>query len=65
MLGEGPTHLTEGAADRSNTTIDVSQDPVIEHKILNKIEALKERLVQWTRRLDESVYFNKMRENST
>uniref|UniRef100_A0A8C9XFC8 Leucine rich repeat containing 9 n=1 Tax=Sander lucioperca TaxID=283035 RepID=A0A8C9XFC8_SANLU len=41
------------SADRSDPTTDISRDPAMEHKILSKIEALRERLVQWTRRLNE------------
>lgn len=59
MLEDGPTHLAEGSADRSDSTTDISRDPAMEHKILTKTEALRERLVLWTRRLDESVYLNK------
>lgn len=55
-LEDGSTHLVESSADRSDPTIDVSRDPAMEHKILSKIEALRERLVLWTRRLDEYVY---------
>lgn len=53
--------MVEGSADRSDPTIDNSCDPATEHKILSKIVALRERLVLWTRRLDESVYLNKIR----
>ncbi len=60
-LEDGSAHLVEAVADRSDPAADVSCDPVMERKILSKIEALKERLVQWTRRLDESVYLNKIK----
>lgn len=53
MSEVGFIHLAEG-----DPTTDIGCDPALEHKILNKIEALKERLVLWTRRLDESVYLN-------
>lgn len=56
MLEGGSTHLVEGSVDRSDQTTDISHDPATEHKILSKIEALRERLALWTRRLDESVY---------
>lgn len=59
-LEDESTHLVEGSADRSDPTTDISRDPAMEHKILSKIEALRERLVQWTRRLNESVYLNKI-----
>ncbi|XP_041810349.1 leucine-rich repeat-containing protein 9 [Chelmon rostratus] len=52
-LDDGSTHLVEGVADRSDPTAHVSHDPAIALKILNKIEALRERLALWTRRLDE------------
>lgn len=52
--------MVEGSADRSDPTIDNSCDPAMEHKILSKVVALRERLVLWTRRLDESVYLNKI-----
>ncbi|XP_030299252.1 leucine-rich repeat-containing protein 9 isoform X2 [Sparus aurata] len=48
MSEVGFIHLAEG-----DPTTDIGCDPALEHKILNKIEALKERLVLWTRRLDE------------
>ncbi|XP_070776726.1 leucine-rich repeat-containing protein 9 [Enoplosus armatus] len=51
-LEDGSTHLVEGSADRSDLTADISHDPAMEHKILRKIKALRERLVLWTRRLD-------------
>uniref|UniRef100_A0A8C2ZFG9 Leucine rich repeat containing 9 n=1 Tax=Cyclopterus lumpus TaxID=8103 RepID=A0A8C2ZFG9_CYCLU len=38
---------------RSDPATDFSRDPAMEHKILSKIEALRERLVLRTRRLDE------------
>ena len=53
MSEDGFGHLVEG-----DPTTDIGCDPALEHKILTKIEALKERLVLWTRRLDESVYLN-------
>ncbi|XP_077946052.1 leucine-rich repeat-containing protein 9 isoform X1 [Gasterosteus aculeatus] len=52
-LGDGSMHLVEGSIDRSDPTNDTGCDPALEHKILNKIDALRERLVLWTRRLDE------------
>lgn len=58
-LGDELIHLVEGSADRNDLTADIFQDPDMERKILSKIEALKERLLLWTRRLNESVYLNK------
>ncbi|KAA8582195.1 hypothetical protein FQN60_008935 [Etheostoma spectabile] len=52
-LEDGSTHLVEGSAYRSDPTTDISPDLAMQHKILSKIEALRERLVQWTRRLNE------------
>ncbi|XP_051237082.1 leucine-rich repeat-containing protein 9 isoform X1 [Dicentrarchus labrax] len=52
-LEDGLTHLVEGSADRSDPTTDISRDPAMEHKIHSKIEALRERLLLWTRRLNE------------
>lgn len=48
--------LDDRSIDRSDPTSDNSGDPAMEHKILSKIVALKERLVLWKKRLDESVY---------
>lgn len=53
---DGSTQAVEGPADRSEQTADIGRDPALEQKILSKIEALKERLALWTRRLEESVY---------
>ncbi|XP_068436972.1 leucine-rich repeat-containing protein 9 isoform X2 [Clinocottus analis] len=50
---EGTTHLVEGSIDRSDPATDFSRNPATEHEILSKIDALRERLVLWTRRLDE------------
>ncbi|KAK5857406.1 hypothetical protein PBY51_010654 [Eleginops maclovinus] len=50
-MEDGSTHLVEGSIDRSDITADIS--PAMEHKILSKIEALRERLQLWTRRLKE------------
>ncbi|XP_062296863.1 leucine-rich repeat-containing protein 9 [Scomber scombrus] len=50
---DGPLHLVEGLTDKSDPNTDVSCDPTTEKKILRKIELLKERLMLWTRRLDE------------
>lgn len=55
MFEDGPPHLVEGLTDRSDPTPDISCDPTMEQKILRKIEVLKERLMLWTRRLDELV----------
>ncbi|XP_019132652.2 leucine-rich repeat-containing protein 9 isoform X2 [Larimichthys crocea] len=53
-LGDELIHLVEGSADRNDLTADIFQDPDMERKILSKIEALKERLLLWTRRLNET-----------
>ncbi|XP_068582596.1 leucine-rich repeat-containing protein 9 isoform X2 [Cebidichthys violaceus] len=50
---DGSTRPVEGSIDRSDQTADISRDPAVERKILGKIDALRERLVPWTRRLDE------------
>ncbi|XP_074516923.1 leucine-rich repeat-containing protein 9 isoform X1 [Sebastes fasciatus] len=52
-LEDESTHLVEGSTDRGYPTTDISRDPAMDHKIHSKIEALRERLVLWTRRLDE------------
>ncbi|XP_075964574.1 leucine-rich repeat-containing protein 9 [Anarhichas minor] len=52
-LEDGSTRAVEGSIDRSDQTTDISRDPAVEHKILNKIDALRERLVPWMRRLNE------------
>ncbi|XP_022077491.2 leucine-rich repeat-containing protein 9 isoform X1 [Acanthochromis polyacanthus] len=49
----GPNHLEEGLPERSDSSHDIGHDPAMEHKILHKIEALKERLKLWTRRMEE------------
>ncbi|GLD62379.1 leucine-rich repeat-containing protein 9-like protein, partial [Lates japonicus] len=49
----GRTQLVEGSSDRCDPTTDISCDPAMEAKILTKMEALRERLTLWTRRLDE------------
>lgn len=45
-----------GLADRGDPANDDTCDPVKEKKILDKIVALKKRLVFWTRKMAESVY---------
>nr|XP_033499540.1 leucine-rich repeat-containing protein 9 [Epinephelus lanceolatus] len=52
-LEDGSTQLVESSANRSDSPTDVSRDPAMEHKIFRKIEALRDRLVLWTRKLDE------------
>ncbi|TNN84206.1 Leucine-rich repeat-containing protein 9 [Liparis tanakae] len=52
-MEDGSTRLVEGSICRSDPTTDFSRDPAMEHNILSKIEALRERLVLRTRRLDE------------
>ncbi|XP_028251518.1 leucine-rich repeat-containing protein 9 [Parambassis ranga] len=51
--GGEAAQLEDGFSEKSDSAIDISCDPAMEHKILLKIEALRERLKQWTRRLDE------------
>lgn len=51
----GLTHVNEGSANRSDPTTDVNCDPALQPKILLKMEALRERLMLWTRRLNELV----------
>ncbi|XP_034077932.1 leucine-rich repeat-containing protein 9 isoform X1 [Gymnodraco acuticeps] len=50
-MEDGSTHLVEGSIDRSDITTDIS--PAMQHKILSKIEAMRERLQLWARRLQE------------
>ncbi|KAK9533678.1 hypothetical protein VZT92_008781 [Zoarces viviparus] len=52
-LEDGSAHSVEGSIDRSDQTTDISRDPAAEYKILSKIDALRERLVPWMRRLNE------------
>uniref|UniRef100_A0A3Q3GI00 Leucine rich repeat containing 9 n=1 Tax=Labrus bergylta TaxID=56723 RepID=A0A3Q3GI00_9LABR len=47
--------------DRRDTPTDISHDPTMERKILSKIEALRERLLIWTRRIDESRDISQVR----
>ncbi|XP_035023864.2 leucine-rich repeat-containing protein 9 isoform X1 [Hippoglossus stenolepis] len=49
----GPTHLVDGSSNRWDPTTDVSCDPTMEPKILIKMEALRERLTLWMKRLNE------------
>lgn len=49
-LGDG-----SGLADRGDPANDDTCDPIMEKKILDKIVALKKRLVFWTRKMAESV----------
>uniref|UniRef100_A0A7N8YKB7 Leucine rich repeat containing 9 n=1 Tax=Mastacembelus armatus TaxID=205130 RepID=A0A7N8YKB7_9TELE len=49
----GSTHQVESSAERSNPATDITCDPAMESRILKKIEALRERLMVWTRRLHE------------
>lgn len=55
--GGEAAQLEEGLSEKSVPAIDVSRDPAMEQKILLKMEALRERLKQWTRRLDELVCY--------
>lgn len=50
-LGDG-----YGSTDRGELASDDACDPVKEKKILDKIVALKKRLVFWTRKMAECVY---------
>lgn len=45
----------KGSTDKSDSPTNTSPDSAMEHKILHKIKALQERLMLWTRRMDESV----------
>uniref|UniRef100_A0A672ZP59 Leucine rich repeat containing 9 n=1 Tax=Sphaeramia orbicularis TaxID=375764 RepID=A0A672ZP59_9TELE len=51
---DGPPHLVEGLTDRDDQTTGLNLDPNMEQKILNKMDALRERLAVWTKRTDES-----------
>ncbi|KAM9842946.1 leucine-rich repeat-containing protein 9 [Aulostomus maculatus] len=53
MLKDGIPHAVEYSTNRSDPTTDTSCDLTMEQKIQRKIEVLRERLVLWTRRLDE------------
>ncbi|XP_029349892.1 leucine-rich repeat-containing protein 9 [Echeneis naucrates] len=54
----GSTHLVEGSSYKCDPATDISRDPVMESRILIKMEALRERLAVWSRRLDEiEVWF--------
>ncbi|KAM6969606.1 leucine-rich repeat-containing protein 9 [Tautogolabrus adspersus] len=53
MLENTSSQQAEGSDDRRDTPTDISHDPTMERKILSKIEALRERLLIWTRRIDE------------
>ncbi|KAM6961269.1 leucine-rich repeat-containing protein 9 [Aplochiton taeniatus] len=56
---EVPPLLSEGSGDCSDMPTDVIQrDPTFEHKILSKLDALKERLKLWNRRLEEIECFH-------
>ncbi|KAM4625879.1 leucine-rich repeat-containing protein 9 [Polymixia lowei] len=50
---DGPSPLMEGSADSSDIAVDVDHNPNLEHKILSKVEVLRERLNLWRRRLEE------------
>lgn len=53
----GTSNLEDGLTEKRDSATD-SHDPAVEHKILLKIESLKERLNVWARRMDEFVYFS-------
>uniref|UniRef100_A0A3P8Y1B0 Leucine rich repeat containing 9 n=1 Tax=Esox lucius TaxID=8010 RepID=A0A3P8Y1B0_ESOLU len=44
---------SEGSGDHSDTPVDITRYTDLEHKILSKLDALKERLKLWNRRLEE------------
>uniref|UniRef100_A0A8C7RE95 Leucine rich repeat containing 9 n=1 Tax=Oncorhynchus mykiss TaxID=8022 RepID=A0A8C7RE95_ONCMY len=50
---DGLSPLSEGSGDRSDTLADITRDPGLEHKILSKLDTLKERLQFWNRKLEE------------
>lgn len=52
----GTSYLEDALMTKSNSATD-SHDPAMEHKILLKIESLRERLNVWARKMDELVYF--------
>ncbi|KAM3594085.1 uncharacterized protein V6R79_001921 [Siganus canaliculatus] len=47
------THTGESLRESADPSSDDGHDPNLEHKILRKIEALRERLSLWKKRLDE------------
>ncbi|KAM3871256.1 leucine-rich repeat-containing protein 9 [Diretmus argenteus] len=50
---DGPPPQIEGSVESSDTSADMSHDPTLEHQIFSKMDALKERLKRWSRRLEE------------
>ncbi|KAM4540958.1 leucine-rich repeat-containing protein 9 [Fundulus diaphanus] len=49
---DGPSDHKDALTDRTDLNAD-GRDPAVEHKLLLKIEALRERLQRWTRRMDD------------
>ncbi|XP_034051302.1 leucine-rich repeat-containing protein 9 isoform X2 [Thalassophryne amazonica] len=52
-LEDGSPSVTEGSVSRRDSTTDTGHDPNMELQMLSKMEALRERLKLWTRRMDE------------
>uniref|UniRef100_UPI003AAD219B leucine-rich repeat-containing protein 9 n=1 Tax=Centroberyx gerrardi TaxID=166262 RepID=UPI003AAD219B len=50
---DGASPLMKGSADSGDISADISRDPSLEHKMLSKMEALRERLRVWSSRLEE------------
>ena len=50
---DGLTPGSDGSGDRGDNPADVTRDPGLENQIVSKLEALKERLRRWQRRLEE------------
>lgn len=53
----GGTSCLEDVLTKKIDSATDSHDPPMEHKILLKIESLRERLSAWARNMDELVYF--------
>ncbi|XP_029900939.1 leucine-rich repeat-containing protein 9 [Myripristis murdjan] len=49
---DGPSSLSEGSVDSSDMSADICHDSTLEHKMLSKMEALRERLKVWNRRIE-------------
>ncbi|KAJ8411732.1 hypothetical protein AAFF_G00153700 [Aldrovandia affinis] len=50
---DSPSVPVEGASEGSQSPADLVRDPNFEHKLRHKMDAVKERLRLWTRRLEE------------